>query len=251
MLNESTMTKLRSMKLASLGEAFNEQLTDKMYESMSFEERFGLLVDIEWIRRKNNRLVRLTKNATFPMSNACLEDLDYSTRKIDKNLIASLSTNNYIFDRRNIIVLGPTGGGKTFLASALGMEAVKRKFAVKYYRTPELLTELAIARGEGDVRRLLKRLSKIPLLILDEWLLFPLTASESRDIFDLFEYRKDYGAVIICSQFEVKGWHPKIGEDCVADAVCDRISAKSTTIKLEPMESMRRTLAKRESVQTG
>jgi DNA replication protein DnaC len=129
------------------------------------------------------------------------------------------------------------------------MTAARKKLTVKYYRTPDLLTDLAIARGEGDIRKFLKRLSKVSLLILDEWLLFPLNPSESRDVFDLFEYRKDHGAVIVCSQFEVKGWHPKIGEDCVADAICDRISARSTTIKLEPMESMRRTLVKRESAQ--
>jgi DNA replication protein DnaC len=185
------------------------------------------------------------------MHNACLEDLDYTTRKIDKNLIATLSTCNYIFDRRNLLILGPTGGGKTFLAAALGMTAVRKKLTTKYYRTPDLLTDIAIARGEGDIRKFFKQLAKISLLILDEWLLFPLTDNESRDIFDLMEYRKDYGAVIICSQFEKKGWHPKIGETCVADAICDRISAKSTTIKLEPFESMRRTMANREAAQNG
>jgi DNA replication protein DnaC len=163
--------------------------------------------------------------------------------------MASLSTCNFVFDRRNLLILGPTGGGKTFLATALGMAAVRKKLAAKYYKTPDLLTELAIARGEGVLRKLFNHLAKVPLLILDEWLLFPLTVNEARDLFDLLENRKDFGAVIICSQFEVKGWHPKIGEDCVADAICDRISAKSTTIRLEPAESMRRTLAQRETEQ--
>jgi DNA replication protein DnaC len=235
------------MNLHTFGDAFNEQLTSKMYEHMPFEDRFGLLVDIEWTRRENNRLSTLVKKAGFPMRNACLEDLDFTTRNIDKNLIASLSTCNYIFEQRNLLLLGPTGGGKTFLATALGMTAVRKKLATKYYRTPDLLTEIAIARGEGSLRRFLKQLTKTALLILDEWLLFPLTENEARDIFDIIEYRKDFGAVIICSQFELKGWHPKIGEDCVADAICDRISAKSTTIRLEPNESMRRTLAKREA----
>ena len=251
MLSEATMKKLRDMKLHAVGDAFNDQLVDKNYEQMSFEDRFGLLVDTEWTRRENNRLKRLTKNAGFPMQNACLEDLDYTTRKIDKNLIATLSTCNYILDRRNLLLLGPTGGGKTFLATSLGMAAVRKKLSAKYYRTPDLLSDIAIARSEGNIRRFFKLLSKVTLLILDEWLLFPLTANESRDIFDLMEYRKDYGAVIICSQFELKGWHPKIGETCVADAICDRISAKSTTIKLEPFESMRRTLANREAAQNG
>jgi DNA replication protein DnaC len=250
MLNETTMTKLRAMKLQAIGDAFNDQFTDKIYEQMPFEDRFGILVDMEWTRRENNRLGRLIKNAGFPMRNACLEDLDFSTRNIDKNLMASLSTCNFIFDRRNLLILGPTGGGKTFLATSLGMAAVRKKLAAKYYKTPDLLTELAVARGEGTLRKLFKQLTKIPLLILDEWLLFPLTVNEARDIFDLLEYRKDFGAVLICSQFEVKGWHSKIGEDCVADAICDRISAKSTTIRLEPTESMRRTIAKRETAQT-
>ena len=149
------------------------------------------------------------------------------------------------------MLLGPTGGGKTFLATALGMASVRNRLATKYYRTQDLLTELAIARAEGTSRKLIKQLTKFKLLILDEWLLFPLTLDESRDMFDLIEYRKDSGAVIICSQFEIKGWHSKIGEACVADAICDRISAKSTTIKLEPKESMRRTMAKREKVHDG
>ena len=251
MLNEATMKKLRDMKLQAVGDAFNDQLIDKNYEQMPFEDRFGLLVDTEWTRRENNRLNRLIKNAGFPTQNACLEDLDYTTRRIDRNLIATLSTCNYIIDRRNLLILGPTGGGKTFLATALGMAAVRKKLTTKYYRTPDLLSDIAIARGEGDIRRFLKQSAKITLLILDEWLLFPLVENESRDIFELMEYRKDYGAVIICSQFERKGWHPKIGEACVADAICDRISAKSTTIKLEPIESMRRTMAKREAEQNA
>jgi len=249
MLNEATLSKLRNMKLQAIGDAFNEQLTGKLYEQMPFEERFGILVDLEWTRRENNRLGRLIKNAGFPIRNASLEDLDFTTRNIDRNLIASLSACNYIFDRRNVLLLGPTGGGKTFLATALGTAAVRKKLAVKYYRMPDLLTELAIAHEEGTHRKLIKQLAKIPLLILDEWLLFPLTVNEARDIFDLVEYRKDFGAVIICSQFEVKGWHPKIGEDCAADAICDRISARSTTIRLEPIESMRRTIAKRDAAQ--
>ena len=251
MLNQATITKLRAMNLQSLGYAFNDQLIDKMYEQMPFEDRFGLIVDIEWTRRENNRLNRLIKKAGFPMRNACLEDLDFTTRNIDKNLMANLSTCNYIFDQRNLLLFGPTGGGKTFLATALGMAAVRKKLAVKYYRVPDLLTEFATARAEGYLRKLFNQLAKVALLILDEWLLFPLTENEARDIFDLIEYRRDYGAVIICSQFEIKGWHSKIGEDCVADAICDRISAKSTTIRLEPAESMRRTIAKREAAQNG
>jgi DNA replication protein DnaC len=247
MLNEMTMNKLRSMNLQSLGDAFHYQLIDKIHEQMPFEDRFGLLVDIEWTRRENNRLNRLIKKAKFPIRNACLEDLDFTTRNINKNLIVNLSTCNYIFEQRNLLLLGPTGGGKTFLATALGMAAVRKKLEVKYYRTPDLLTELAIARGEGNIRKFFKQLTRVTLLILDEWLLFPLTENEARDTFDLIEYRKDFGAMIICSQFEIKGWHSKIGENCVADAICDRISAKSTTVKLEPSESMRRTLAKRES----
>jgi DNA replication protein DnaC len=247
MLNEATLSKLRAMKLQAIGEAFNEQLMDKNCEQMPFEDRFGLLVDMEWMRRENNRFSRLTKNAGFPSRSACLEDLDYTTRNIDKGLVANLSACNYIFEHRNLLLLGPTGGGKTYLATALGMAAVQKRLAAKYYRTPDLLNDLTVARGEGGFRTFIKQLSKITLLILDEWLLFPLTENESRDLFDLIEYRRNVGAMIICSQFDVKGWHSKIGEPCVADAICDRISAKSTTIKLEPLESMRRTMAKRES----
>ena len=251
MLNEATTKKLRSMNLQAISEAFNDQLIDKLCDHMPFEDRFGLLVDVEWTRRENNRLARLIKKAGFPSGSACLEDLDYTTRKLDKNLIANLSTCNYINDRQNLLLLGPTGGGKTYLATALGMAAVRKRLTAKYYRTPDLLAELAIARGEGTYRKFVKQLSKIALLIMDEWLLFPLTENEARDLFDLIDSRKDWGAMIICSQFDIMGWHTKIGESCVADAICDRISAKSKTVKLEPQESMRRTIAKRETSQNG
>jgi len=126
MLNETTMKKLRDMKLQAVGDAFNDQLIDKNYEQMPFEDRFGLLVDTEWARRENNRLKRLIKNAGFPTQNACLEDLDYTTRRIDRNLIATLSACNYIIDRRNLLILGPTGAERHFSQQRLAWPLSER-----------------------------------------------------------------------------------------------------------------------------
>jgi DNA replication protein DnaC len=248
MTDEATIGKMRAMNLASMADDFASQLLDKNFERMSFEERFGLLIDGEWTRRENNRLGRLIKNAKYAIGGACVEDIDYSTREIDRKLIARLSTCNYIHDRRNLVILGPTGGGKTYLANALGMAASRKKLSVQYCKTTDLLAELAVLGGDHkERRRKLDKLAKISLLILDEWLLFPLTDIEARDLFDLIDGRKDNGAVIICSQFEIKGWYDKIGDETVADAIIDRISAKSQMIKLEPKDSMRKLMAKKEA----
>jgi DNA replication protein DnaC len=250
MTDEQTITKMRAMKLMSMADDYNTQILDKNYEQMSFEERFGIIIDNEWTRRENNRLSRLIKNANYSIKSACLEDLDYSTRNIDQKLITRLSGCNYIFERRNILLLGPTGGGKSYLANALGITASRRKLTVKYYKTADLLAELGMLRVDHtERRRMLKKLAKLSLMILDEWLLFPLTDLEARDLLDLIDERKDYGAVIICSQFEMQGWFEKIGDVQVADAIIDRINAKSYSIKLEPKDSMRIFAAKIETDQ--
>jgi DNA replication protein DnaC len=247
MTDEATISKMRAMKFISMADDFNSQILNKNYEQMSFEERFGIIIDNEWTRRENNRLSRLIKNANYSIKSACLENLDYSSRDIDRKLITRLSDCNYIFEQRNIVLLGPTGGGKTYLANALGIAASRKKLSVRYYKTTDLLTELAILSADPmERRRFLNKLTKISLLILDEWLLFPLTDMETKDLFSLIDERSNYGAVIICSQFEMKGWFEKIGDVAVADAIIDRINAKSYTIKLEPKDSMRIFVAKKE-----
>lgn len=188
MLNYNTVTKLHEMKLSIMAQVFRGQLRDPDLSALSFEERFGLLVDAEWTARKNNRLTRLIKKADFVFNDACVENIEYyDDRKLDKLQIARLATCNYIQESHNIIILGATGSGKTYLSNALGMAASRNFYTVKYVRVPDLLGELAISRGEGTYRKVIKAYKQVKLLILDEWLLFPLKESEARDLLEIVE----------------------------------------------------------------
>jgi DNA replication protein DnaC len=241
MLNDNTTNKLHEMKLSIMANAFREQMKDSGFNGMSFEERFGLLVDVEWSARKNNRLTRLIKNADYAFNNACVENIEYhSDRNLDKVQIARLSTCNYIQEYHNIIILGATGSGKTYISNALGMSGSRNFYTVKYVRLPDLLGELALARGDGTYRKVVKQYKQVKLLILDEWLLFPLKESEARDLLEIVESRYKKASTIFCSQFEVAGWYHKIGEPTLADAICDRIVHDSYTIIIDGKDSMRK-----------
>lgn len=242
MLDNNTVTKLREMKLNVMADIFKEQMADPKYQSMSFEDRFGMLVDRQWQTRKNNRLKSLIKQANFSVSSACIEDIDYgSGRNLDKNLILLLSKCDYINNHNSVIILGATGTGKTYLACALGMAAVRNFIQVKYIRLPELLTEIAIARSSNTMyTKTIPQYQKYPLLIIDEWLLHDLTEMEARDLLEIMEYREKCASTIFCSQFDIRGWREKIKNRIVADAVCDRIVHKSYVIEIEAKDSMRK-----------
>jgi DNA replication protein DnaC len=240
MLTESTVNKLYEMKLSAMAQKYKEQLTDNTLANLSFEDRVSIIVDAEWATRKSNRLTKLIKNADFAITDAGVEDIDYGPdRKLDRNQIARLASCAYILEAHNILLLGASGAGKTYLACAFGITACRRHYSVKYVRLPDLLTELAIARAENNYRKVIQQYRKVKLLILDEWLLYPLKETEARDLLEIVEARHRIAATIFCSQFAVAGWHLRIGESTLADAVCDRIAHHSYTIKIEG-ESMRK-----------
>ena len=170
MFDMNTITKLREMRLSTMADSFRQQMEGD-FAQMSFEDRFGILVDAEWLTFKNNRLVRLIRNAGYPNPNACLEDIEYyADRNLDKTLITRLSTCNYLRECHNVIILGATGSGKTFFANAFGVAANRNFHTVIYRRLPGLLGDLAIARPEGTYQKAVKRYKQAQLLILDEWL---------------------------------------------------------------------------------
>lgn len=240
MLTHNTIMKLQEMHLGVMANALKDQLTDTTYADMCFEDRLSFLIDAEWSTRRSNRMTRLIKKADYAISDACLENIDYSSdRSLDKSQILRLSACNYILEYHNVVILGATGAGKTYLACALGMAANRNFYTVKYLRLPDLLVELAIARGDGTYRTVMKHYKTVKLLIIDEWLLFPLKESEARDLLEIVEARNRRASTIFCSQFDVAGWYLKIGEPTVADAVCDRIVNDSYTIKIEG-DSMRK-----------
>lgn len=185
MTNETSINKLIEMRLSVLADAYRTQLPDHSMQELSFEDRFGLLVDIEYNTRKDNKRKRLIKRAAFDQPQANIHDINYTSgRKLNKSFIERLSTCEYIQDKHNIIITGATGSGKSYLSCALGMEACKHYFSTKYIRLPELLSELAVARGEGKFKETIKQYQKYTLLILDEWLLVKLTETEARDLLE-------------------------------------------------------------------
>jgi len=240
MLTETTITKLHEIRLGVMAQNFQQQALTPSMNELAFEERFGLLVDAEWSARKSNRLKRLIKNADYSISNACVENIAYHIdRKLDKTLIARLAGCSYLHENHNVIIMGATGVGKTYLACALGNAANRNFYSAKYIRLPDLFSELAGARADGNIRNVIKNYANAKLLILDEWLLFPLNETESRDLLEIIESRNNNGSIIFCSQFDVDCWHDRIGDHILADAVCDRIAYNSYSIIISG-ESMRK-----------
>jgi len=240
MLTENTLTKLHEMHLSVMAQSFRQQTLNPAMNEMAFEERFGLLVDAEWSARKSNRLKRLIKNGDYAISGACIENIAYNAdRKLDKTMISRLASCSYLHENHNVIIMGATGVGKTYLACALGIAANRNFLTVKYTRLPDLFSDLALARSDNTYRKIVKHYTQAKLLILDEWLLFPLKETEARDLLEIIEARHNQGSIIFCSQFDVDGWYTKIGEPILAEAVCDRIAHNSYTIVLSG-DSMRK-----------
>lgn len=239
MTNQSTIDKLIEMRLTALADAFRNQLSDPRMKEVPFEDRLGMLVDIEYTSRKNNRLRRLIRQAELDQPDASIMDINYTSgRKLNKSLLQRLATCEYITEHRNIFITGATGSGKTYLACAFGMEACKQYYSVKYVRLPDLLLDLEIARTEGSYRKIMTKYTNPVLLILDEWMLLKLSESESKDIFELLHKRRKKSSTIFCSQFRQEGWYDQLGGDnsTIADAILDRIVHDAYKINIESID---------------
>jgi len=240
MLHEQTIDKLKELRLNSMAQAFREQLGDPAMKGISFEDRFGFIVDRQWSDRKNAVIARLTKTATLKFSGASVEDIKYHPdRKLNKEQISLLASCEYIRAKNNVIVMGASGAGKSYIGCALGIAACKKLIRTKYVRLPELLTDLHIARGEGTYKKVLANYKKFGLLILDEWLLAPLSEGQTSDLFEIIESRYSEASTIFIAQSAPQGWYQMIGESRIADAILDRIIHNSYQIMIEGDISMR------------
>ena len=224
MLHQS-IEKLRTLRLPGMARALEEQLARTDSGRLSFDERLAMLIDREEVERHNVALAQRLRLARLRQT-ACLEDIDYRRpRGLDRALLRSLRTGRWLAEHNNVLVLGPTGSGKSFIACALGNQAARDGHSVRYQRLSRLLDELAMGRAEGKYARLLARLSKVRLLILDDWLMAKLSADQRRDLMEVIDDRHQRGSTLVATQIPRNRWHEQIGDPTYGDAIVDRLAA--------------------------
>lgn len=243
MLIQPLLDKLGALKLSGMKEALNDQLNSPHYGKCSFEERLSFLVDHELTLREERRLKRRLKHARFG-EKAVFADVDMSaSRGLDRSLLLSLSSGDWIHQHLNIIITGATGVGKTYLACALGHCACEQDFSVRYYRTSRLLNDVVASHADGTWGKLLDNLARVRLLIMDDWLRDRLTTDQVRNLLEVFDDRWQKGATILISQVPIGQWHERMGEPTLADAVLDRMVHNSYRIEMKG-DSRRKQIAK-------
>lgn len=224
MLTEPTREKLQALKLDAMASAWLEQQQKPDIAHLSFEERFGLLVDAEWIHRENKRLSRRLGEAKLRLSQACVEDIDYAARReLDKAVMRQLAACRWVHEHQNVVVTGATGTGKTFLACALAQQACRKGYRVVYRRASRLFDELTLAHADGSYARVLSRLARIDVLVIDDWALTPVRDTDRRDLLEILEDRYGNRSTIMTSQLPTAKWHDHLGDPTVADAIADRV----------------------------
>ncbi len=232
MLNEATTSAMHALKLHGMAKGFEQRLDSSKNAGISHTEFVGMLVDDEKLYRENRRLQRLLGKARLRQA-AALEDINYRhARGLNRQVMAELSGSRWLETHRTVILTGPTGVGKSYLACALGNHAARSGFTVQYYRAARLFELLMQSRGEGMHLKFLAKLLKVQVLIIDDLLMTPMTDEERRDFFEIVEDRYECAATVIGSQRPMDKWHEGIGDDTIADAICDRLFHNSYRIAL-------------------
>jgi len=240
MLSEPMMEKLIAMRLQGMADGLKAQQQDPAAAELSFQERLAMLVDQQWNWRENQALSRRMKAAKL-RGNACVEEIDFRTsRGLDKSVIRALAQESaWVAKHENIFVLGPTGVGKSFVASALAQKACRDGYSVFYARAQSLFRDLGLARADGSLRHLLARLGKIDVMVIDDWAMAPLTESERRDFWEICEERYQRRSTMLTSQLPISRWHEQIGDPTLADGILDRLVHNAHRIEMKG-DSMRK-----------
>jgi DNA replication protein DnaC len=224
MLTTPTLDKLHGLRLPAMARAWEDQQQQADVATLAFDERLGLLVDAEWLARENKRLARALREAKLKLPQACVEDIDYPARReLDKAVVRQLATCRWIAEHQNVLVTGATGTGKSFLACALAQQACRRGYRAYYRRASRLFDDLRLARADGTYGRVLARLARLDVLVVDDWGLAPVQDQERRDLLEILEDRYGSRSMIVTSQLPPAQWHDHLGEPTVADAICDRL----------------------------
>jgi DNA replication protein DnaC len=240
MLTEPMMEKLIAMRLQGMVDALKAQQQDPAAMELSFQERLAMLVDQQWNWRENQALGRRMKAAKL-RGNACVEEIDFRTsRGLDKSVIRALAQESgWVSKHENIFVLGPTGVGKSFVASALAQKACRDGYSVFYSRAQSLFRDLGLARADGSLRHLLAKLGKIDVMVIDDWAMAPLAESERRDFWEICEERYQRRSTVLTSQLPISRWHEQIGDPTLADGILDRLVHNAHRIEMKG-DSMRK-----------
>jgi DNA replication protein DnaC len=234
MLNEPTIEKLKALRLDAMADSWTAQRGDAALHKLAFDERLAMLVDAEWLCRENKRLARALKEARLRVSSACIEDIDYSVRReLDKAVIRQLATCRWVDEHHNVLITGATGTGKTYLACALAQQACRKGHRAIYRRASRLFDELTMARADGTYVRLLAKLARADVLVIDDWAMAPLKDQERRDFLELIEDRYSCRSTIMTSQMPSAKWHDHLGDPNHADAICDRLLHNAHRIVLK------------------
>lgn len=239
MLTHPTLEKLRSLRLSGMSKALEEQLNNPEAESLGFLERLGLLIDHEETSRADRRLTTRLRQAKLRM-NASIEDINYQARRsLDRNVMTSLATLRWIKEHQNIIITGPTGVGKTYIACALAQQACRHEYRAKYQRLPRLLNELEISKGDGSYRKTLAALDRMDVIIIDDWGISNLNDENRRDLLEILDDRYARRSTIITSQLPINKWHAYLDDPTLADAILDRVTHNAHHLTLSG-DSLRR-----------